>query len=335
MAHDTLALIARFQPFHNGHKAWIEHALERYAKVCLLIGSANVSRSARDPFTAAERADMIRAALSSHISNGRLTLTPLPDVIYDDPAWVRALVSVLGSDAADIHMAGGDWARAVLKTERPDWPHHALPPLPVTDEQVRTHFLSDDREEVSALCPASVCDWLATFRRGRNFPDLQAEARYIQEYKASWQAAPYEPIFVTVDSLVTHRDRLLVVRRGGMPGRGLHALPGGFIDTGEWLLQSAIRELQEETCIAVGGKPASASDLRSWQSAPPRTFDWPLRSARGRTITHLFRFDCPADKEVSVTAADDAAGVEWLSWDETEPQTFFEDHWFMIRAALA
>jgi ADP-ribose pyrophosphatase YjhB (NUDIX family) len=47
-------------------------------------------------------------------------------------------------------------------------------------------------------------------------------------------------------------DGLLVIRRGIEPGRGLLALPGGFIDVGESWQTAAARELFEETGIRAG-----------------------------------------------------------------------------------
>ncbi|MFT5685608.1 MAG: ADP-ribose pyrophosphatase YjhB (NUDIX family) [Myxococcota bacterium] len=46
-------------------------------------------------------------------------------------------------------------------------------------------------------------------------------------------------------------DGLLVVRRGIGPGRGLLALPGGFIDFGETWQEGCARELLEETGVVV------------------------------------------------------------------------------------
>lgn len=50
---------------------------------------------------------------------------------------------------------------------------------------------------------------------------------------------------------------LVVVRRAIEPGRGLLALPGGFVDLGETWQQAVVRELDEET-----GIEASADDVR-------------------------------------------------------------------------
>lgn len=41
--------------------------------------------------------------------------------------------------------------------------------------------------------------------------------------------------------------RLLVIRRGRGPGRGLWAVPGGKVDYGESLEETAVREAREET----------------------------------------------------------------------------------------
>ena len=46
-------------------------------------------------------------------------------------------------------------------------------------------------------------------------------------------------------------DGLLTVRRAIDPGRGKLALPGGFIDVGESWQEAAVRELAEETSVAV------------------------------------------------------------------------------------
>lgn len=44
-----LVFIGRFQPFHSGHKAVIDEALKRADEVIMLIGSANLPRSLRNP----------------------------------------------------------------------------------------------------------------------------------------------------------------------------------------------------------------------------------------------------------------------------------------------
>ncbi|HAO59273.1 MAG TPA: ADP-ribose pyrophosphatase, partial [Psychrobacter sp.] len=59
-----LVFIGRFQPFHMGHKAVVDEALKRAENVIMLIGSANMPRSLRNPFTVEERSQMIKGAYS-------------------------------------------------------------------------------------------------------------------------------------------------------------------------------------------------------------------------------------------------------------------------------
>lgn len=58
---------------------------------------------------------------------------------------------------------------------------------------------------------------------------------------------------VAVVAFVTDGDRVLLVRRGGDPGKGLWAVPAGFVDADEDPRAAAARETLEETglCIEV------------------------------------------------------------------------------------
>jgi ADP-ribose pyrophosphatase YjhB (NUDIX family) len=52
---------------------------------------------------------------------------------------------------------------------------------------------------------------------------------------------------------VVHDDqgRLLLVRRGTPPGRGLWSVPGGRVESGETGAEAVVREVQEETGLLV------------------------------------------------------------------------------------
>lgn len=54
-----------------------------------------------------------------------------------------------------------------------------------------------------------------------------------------------------VGAIVVHDRRLLLVRRGREPGRGLWSVPGGRLEPGETLAEGCAREVLEETGLRV------------------------------------------------------------------------------------
>ncbi len=112
---------------------------------------------------------------------------------------------------------------------------------------------------------------------------------------------------------------ILLIRRDGPPFRGQWALPGGFIQMDETLLESAKRELVEETGI-------KDMDLFSLTIAGN-----PERDPRGRTITALFT-GFLTEPFVEVRAGDDAREAEWFAVNRL-PQLAF-DHAQLIRDAI-
>lgn len=64
---------------------------------------------------------------------------------------------------------------------------------------------------------------------------------------------------VGVGAVIVDRGRVLLVRRGTEPLRGQWSLPGGLIEVGESLSDGLIREVREETGLAV--KPMELIEL--------------------------------------------------------------------------
>lgn len=74
-------LIGRFQPFHMGHLEVVRHLRERHPSETLLlgIGSSEEAYTPENPFTAAERSEMILRALSeAHLPD--CLPVPIPDI---------------------------------------------------------------------------------------------------------------------------------------------------------------------------------------------------------------------------------------------------------------
>ncbi len=75
------------------------------------------------------------------------------------------------------------------------------------------------------------------------------------------QVAHYNHPMVVVTAFVACGEKLLWVRRALEPRRGLWAIPGGFLESGETLAQGAARELQEEAGVVL-----PAGDLSLYMS---------------------------------------------------------------------
>lgn len=334
---DALVLIGRFAPFHDGHREVLDRALASARHVLVVVGSARRPRTAAQPWTASERAAMIDACLAPG-DRARVHFGAAVDSLYNEARWVRtvqaeamrlAQAAGLGPDAR-IGVIGAEAGRAQ------DWLSHfgAWPRVsggrttPPRSRGLRERFLDAPKDaaaraEIAAAVPAGVAAWLDGFRRTPEFAALVAERAYLREYKAAWKSAPYPPVYVTVDAAVVHSGHILLVQRGRDPGRGLWALPGGFLDQEERIFDACVRELREETRLAV---PAEV--LRGAVRGQG-VFDHPERSQRGRTITHAFLFDFPAGPLPAVEGADDADRARWVPLAEfaDTPERMFDDHY--------
>ena len=148
----------------------------------------------------------------------------------------------------------------------------------------------------------------------------------LRGYRQAWSAAPYPPVFVTVDAVLRCQVPVLLIRRAHAPGKGQLAVPGGFIEQRETVWQSCLRELAEETHCDV----PEATLRAALQSVA--VFDHPDRSQRGRTITHAHYFDLGNAPLPAVQADDDALQAEWVPVGQIAAleAEFFEDHFHML-----
>ena len=73
--------LGRFQPFHNGHLKCVKEALNNSDKLLIVIGSAQESRTKRNPFSFLERKTMIKEILKNeNIDPNRVVFMGLDDL---------------------------------------------------------------------------------------------------------------------------------------------------------------------------------------------------------------------------------------------------------------
>ena len=73
-------LIGRFQPFHNGHLGIIKQMSEDCDQIIIVIGSAQISHTKYNPFTASERYQMVYETLKSDFDMSKIHIIPVIDI---------------------------------------------------------------------------------------------------------------------------------------------------------------------------------------------------------------------------------------------------------------
>ncbi len=327
---DLAVLIGRFQPFHLGHLALLKSALGLAPRVVVVVGSARGPRLAKNPFTVEERIETIQASLTAE-QRACVGFVAIRDY-YDEPRWAAAVKAAVARETSGpVALVGfrKDDTSAYLSLF-PEWREIALPrqaPIDATGLR-RLYFATPGSEltaELVAAVPEPVAEFLRQFRGMPPFEHLREELAALDANRQTYGSGP----FVTVDAVVTSGKQLLLVQRGHAPGKGLWALPGGFLEGSERLLAAAIRELKEETCLA-----RSEAELHAaFRSVA--VFDHPSRSQRGRTITHAHYFALGAPGNgapPTVAGADDAQAARWFPLADLPAMTsdLFEDHFQII-----
>ncbi len=342
--YDLAVYIGRFQPFHIAHEKTIEQGLSIAKNVLVLIGSAGGPRTIKNPWTYQERATMIMAAFEGREDTESLNTLPLHDYTYDDNKWISKvgesvddIIKLKGIDPNKVAVLGHDKDHTSFYLNYfPQWTFIEQDLYPPTGESVdatkiRQLIFNGDKEFTKGVISERVWKFMDVTMHQAGFHTLFEEWKWVQDYKASWAGSPYEVTFNTVDAVVVQSGHILLVKRGEFPGKGLWALPGGFINPKERIKDAVLRELREETRLKVPPMVlARAIDAQE-------VFDDPGRSTRGRTITHAFRITLdPTQSLPKVKGADDAAEAQWFPISEVmhmEGQ-MYEDHFHMIRHML-
>jgi bifunctional NMN adenylyltransferase/nudix hydrolase len=348
MEYQVCVFIGRFQGFHQSHLEVVRQGLKLADTVVIVIGSAFAAPNIKNPFTFQERVDMIFSCLTSD-EIARVRFQPVRDYYYNDLHWATDVQNVVSSyikPSDNVCLLGGykDASSYYLKMF-PQWefvPAKFGANMDATNVRkalydvgnfVEDRTWSDKPKPKLELAvritelPKQVEEWLKANFIGRDkHLALIEENSFIDAYKDKWKAAPYAPTFVTTDAVVVQSGHVLLVKRKFSPGKGLWALPGGFIKESETIERAAIRELREETGIKVNALQLQNSVVSS------KVFDNPGRSLRGRTITHAYYIKLPDGELAEVKGSDDAETARWFSLAEfgRMEEKIYEDHFHIV-----
>lgn len=329
--YDTLVLIGRFQPFHLGHAAIVDVALQKAHEVIIVVGSSFAPRSVRNPFTFEERKEMIKAVYP----DSNVKVVPVSDYVYDDNAWVADVQRVVEEskwgDRVGLIGHSKDETSYYLKIFRAWSPSVAVENhMGINATDIRNIMFtetSEDQLDIASLMPSVVVDFFDDFVFSEAFSNLCDEADLIKGYHDSWKAAPFPPTFVTTDAVVQQSGYVLLIKRGGFPFKDCWALPGGYLEQKITIEKNMLKELREETCLKVPEKVLRGS-IKS-----VKVFDAPNRDPRGRTITHGFFVDLgyPDEGLPKVKGGDDASRAEWVKLSDIRRDMMAFDHYDIIK----
>lgn len=329
--YDAIVFNGRFQPLHNAHVEIIQKAAELAEKVIVVVGSTNQPRTFKNPFSFEEREYLIQNIFMG--LETELIIEPNYDTIYNDNAWVLRVQNIVAQHTTE------DSKVAIIGHKKDEtsfyldmFPQWELVEVDLIEElsasQIRELYFKKDFNPnfIRGVVPETVLQYLENFANTEEYQQILREIEFVEKYKSQYAGFPYPPTFVTADAVVVQSGHILMIRRRAEPGKGLLALPGGFLDAyGDKSLEDAmLRELREETRLKVPAPVLRGSIVES------KVFDAIERSTRGRTITHAFYINLPSGELPQIKAGSDATSAKWVPISQINSSECFEDHYEII-----
>jgi bifunctional NMN adenylyltransferase/nudix hydrolase len=330
--YHTLVLIGRFQPFHSAHLEIVKRATALCEQLIIITGSAKQPRTYKNPFTSTERASMIKDATRG--LSMQIYVEENVDTIYNDQAWavrIQGIVSKYRALGGPVGIIGHKKDDSSFYLDMfPQWGYENVELIEfLSAVDIRDLYFKREvnMKFIRGVVPETTFDFLEQFRTTAEYEQIIREREFVKNYKKQYASLPYPPIFSTADAVVIQSGHVLMIKRRAEPGRGLWALPGGYVNanTDKSVEDTAIRELREETQIRVPAPVLRGSIVRS------RVFDAVDRSPRGRIITHAFYILLPDGELPRVKGSDDAEKARWVPIAEVRSEDCFEDHYEILQ----
>jgi bifunctional NMN adenylyltransferase/nudix hydrolase len=259
------------------------------------------------------------------------------DTIYNDQAWavrVQALVAKHTKPGDRVGIIGHKKDDSSFYLDMfPQWDFENVELIEfLSAVNIRDLYFKRDvnMSFIKGVVPESTFNFLTEFKSTPEYEQIIREREFVINYKKQYASLPYPPIFSTADAVVIQSGHILLIKRRAEPGKGLWALPGGYVNanTDKSVEDAAIRELREETMIKVPAPVLRGSIRRS------KVFDAIDRSPRGRIITHAVYIELPDGDLPKVKGSDDAEKARWVPIAEVRSEECFEDHYEIIQHFL-
>lgn len=348
MKYDRARIIGRFQLPHKPHFQLIKDALQIAPVVDIGLGSANIRRNLRNPFSVEQRMALLGNGdyeVSKAIRDGRINFVPLEDSYYSDQWWIEHVQRQFAATAkatsskvlseSNVALVGCDKDSSTYYLKMfPQWEY-------VEVEQKAAFGATDARnsyyahgidnalaiDDLKKFTTEETIDALRTVIPRQVWIDLHDRYTFCVQYKKEWGEGPH----YTADAVVIKSGHVLLIQRGQQPDIGSWAFPGGFRNKDGHLLElslsAALRELKEET-----GFELDATSTQSLIRSPIRgDYEKANRDDRGDIRTTAYLFDLGYGELPEVKGGDDAAHAQWVPIADLNAANMFSDHYFIFR----
>ena len=320
--------IGKFQPFHKAHQKIVEICKEDYDETIVLVGSVNRRSSVKTPFAYITIKTWVKEI------NPNVIVKPIKDFIYNETKWITQV-----EDAVYSEFYGEDVEFTIVGHHKDETSYYLeefpnfkvreinslMDSLSGTDIRNKYFLGQNFKDDV----PFIVYQDMYNFKTLSGFKRLTEEFQFYQNEKEMFKNYPFPETlkFMCSDAVVICDGNILLIERKIEPGKGVWALPGGFVNQKETFKEAAIRELIEETGIKIPYKSLEVSICDS------HIFDNPNRNLGIPRISNAFLFKVFPDKNKKgypklpkIKAGDDAANAKWFSLAEVRNMYLFDDH---------
>lgn len=360
-------VIGRMEPPHLGHLEIISKAYDYADHVLVILGSTLKARDPKNPFTFQERKKLLEDSIPKtegfRMRGVSYKIASVPDCQLAGPtAWnhrisiaisatlqqlnykENAQVSILGNfkdSSSDylIDLLSYMMSNYHLNTDTYPFVMLSNPGITHIDNtiihatDIRNLLYAGKLAYVKNVVPPNVYDFLLEFSKGSVFLDLVQENHYYQDYPKHWGTGTFH----TGDAVFFDSGKILLIRRANLPGKGLYAIPGGFVEAGD--TNTGIREMLEETSITFDGIEADISDFIVVDSFDSECKGRSLRGDVRTQVDVIVRAPHLKHKEIAIVHADETDAILLVDATtvaiEAIREMLFEDHFEILEKALS
>lgn len=310
--YQSLVLIGRFQPFHNGHYKLVRYGLARCEILVIALGSANYSKTLHNPWPADQRKAMISACLTED-ELAKIIWVELDDYWYDDATWFQqakvTITNAVSSDSIALLAHYKDRDTSSYLHQFPDWQHCVYQTDDRTDAtEIRRLMFEQKWDQLTHLVPKPVDECLSYYRQ-------HPHCFYLLE---CYQKACLQRVSILeVGLVILCRDMVLMTKDHASEHHSIYSLPVTDLDD-SMTISDCTNALK--TIVLGDGHQSTIIKFSSIYDNPKRTFV-------KRTLMHAGCVTC--DHEVNTLSQ-----YEWVSFASLSPNNCQDDHYFIIRHML-